>query len=144
MPDYKLPNIIFSDEYLPNEQTIDAYMPYLSEENMAVEYDEKEAYRDILKNNKFDFFANSFFIEVSENKIDTKIDLSKQELIKIDSSMKKFYDNHYGIESCENNVKKIIGLQEENNKLKQELNSIVNSKSWKITKPIRDFRTKNT
>ena len=143
MPDYKLPNIIFSDEYLPNEQTIDAYMPYLSEENMAVEYDEKEAYRDILKNNKFDFFANSFFIEVSENKIDTKIDLSKQELIKIDSSMKKFYDNHYGIESCENNVKKIIGLQEENNKLKQELNSIVNSKSWKITKPIRDFRTKN-
>mgnify|MGYP000424525881 CR=1 FL=1 len=32
---------------------------------------------------------------------------------------------------------------EENKKLRDELNAMVNSKSWKITKPIRDFRTKN-
>ena len=33
-------------------------------------------------------------------------------------------------------------LKNENKKIQDELISMVNSKSWKITKPIRDFRTK--
>lgn len=33
-------------------------------------------------------------------------------------------------------------LQNENTSLKNELNQMANSKSWKITKPLRDFRTK--
>lgn len=48
------------------------------------------------------------------------------------------------------NIEKINMLLEENNVLKEEkkrleeeLQKIVNSKSWKITKPIRDFRLKN-
>ena len=53
--------------------------------------------------------------------------------------MRKFYDNHYQIQEKTNMEKQ---LMEENKKLKEELNAIVNSKSWKITKPIRDFRTK--
>lgn len=143
MPDYKLPNIIFSDEYKPDEKNIQNYTPYLSEEKSSVEYDEKEAYIDIIKNGMFEFFANSFFIEAGVHKIDTKIDLSKQELIKIDESMKNFYDKHYKIGKLQENTSLEKQLIEENNKLKEELNAMVNSKSWKITKPFRDFRSKN-
>ena len=141
MPDYKLPNIIFSDEYEPDEDKLKEYTPYLSEENNFVQYDEKKAYLDIIKNKKFDFFANSFFIEASMKEIDTKVDLSKQELIQIDESMKPFYDTHYKNKPINTQLEK--QLLEENEKLKKELNSIANSKSWKITKPFRDFRNKS-
>lgn len=140
MPDYKLPNIIFSDEYLPNEENIKNYNPYLSNEGSEAQYDEKEAYKDIIKNKQFDFFANSFFIEASQKEINTKVDLNKQDLFKVDDVMQKFYDNHYKIKEKTDLEKQLI---EENKKLRDELNAMVNSKSWKITKPIRDFRTKN-
>ena len=140
MPDYKLPNIIFSDEYLPNEENIKNYNPYLSNEGSETQYDEKEAYKDIIKNKQFDFFANSFFIETSQKEINTKVDLNKQDLFKVDDVMQKFYDNHYKIKEKKDLEKQLI---EENKKLRDELNAMVNSKSWKITKPIRDFRTKN-
>ena len=136
MPDYKLPNIIFSDEFLPNNESIDKYTPYLSSENDKVLFDEKEAFKDVIRNNKFDFFANSFFVEVSRDLIDTQIDLLEQKLIEIDESMSEFYDKHYKIKK-ENELESLL---EENNRLKQELNQIANSKSWKITKPFRDFR----
>ena len=97
MPDYKLPNVIFSDEYLPDENKLQKYTPYLSAENSFVQYDEKQAYLDIIKNNQFGFFANSFFIEVSMQPINTEVDLSKQQLIQIDEAMKAFYDLHYKI-----------------------------------------------
>lgn len=140
MPDYKLPNIIFSDEYLPNEENIKNYNPYLSNEGSETQYDEKEAYKDIIKNKQFDFFANSFFIEASQKEINTKVDLNKQDLFKVDDVMQKFYDSHYKIKEKTDLEKQLI---EENKKLRDELNAMVNSKSWKITKPIRDFRTKN-
>lgn len=140
MPDYKLPNIIFSDEYLPNEENIKSYNPYLSNEGSEAQYDEKEAYKDIIKNKQFDFFANSFFIEASQKEINTKVDLNKQDLFKVDDVMQKFYDSHYKIKEKTDLEKQLI---EENKKIRDELNAMVNSKSWKITKPIRDFRTKN-
>lgn len=140
MPDYKLPNIIFSDEYLPNEETIQKYTPYLSTENASVAYDEKQAYLDILKNKKFDFFANSFFIEASLQEFETIVDLTKQEFIKIDQAMKPFYERHYKIGKTNENLVRETQLFEENQKLKEELNAMANSKSWKITKPFRDFR----
>lgn len=146
MPDYKLPNIIFSDEYLPTDKTIEEYSPYLSDENAEAKFDEKEAYRDIIINKQFDFFANSFFIEVSNNEINTQVDLGKQKLIEIDDSMQEFYNKHYKIKKDNTIESKEIELQnvlEENVKLKEELHAMANSMSWKITKPIRDLRTKN-
>ncbi len=143
MPDYKLPNVIFSDEYLPNEKSINEYMPYLSDENAFVAYDEKQAYLDIIKNHQFDFFANSFFIEASMEDFSTKMDLDKQKLIAIDEAIKPFYQNHYKIGKKKENTPLEKQLLEENQKLKEELNAIANSKSWKITKPFRDFTSKN-
>lgn len=139
MPDYKLPNIIFSDEYMPDKTGLEKYTPYLSDENAKVKFDEKKAYEDIIKNNQFEFFANSFFIEVSAKEINTSVNLKNQKYVEIDDSMKKFYDNHFSIEEKKDEEKSLV---EENLKLKNELNAMANSMSWKITKPIRDFRTK--
>lgn len=143
MPDYKLPNIIFSDDYLPTEESIKKYTPYLSEENSEVIFDEKKAFKDIIKNNQFDFFANSFFVEASNSIINTEIDLTKQNLIKIDNAMQAFYQKHYKIQKNDKQELKEIELQnvlEENKKLKEELNAMANSKSWKLTKPFRDMK----
>lgn len=140
MPDYKLPNVIFSDTYQPNEDKLQKYTPYLSDENGWAEYDEKKAYLDVIENGQFDFFANSFFIEAAMEEFNTQVDLAKQELIEIDSSMKPFYEKHYQIGKRKETTSQEEQLLEENQRLKEELNAMANSKSWKITKPLRDLR----
>lgn len=141
MPDYKLPNIIFSDEYKPSKKTLENYLPYLSNENSSVKFDEKKSYEDIIENGKFDFFANSFFVETSKKEIETNISLEKQNLIQVDEITKRFYDEHFKIDSfiSHENTEELL---EENRKLKEELNRIINSKSWRITKPLRILRKK--
>ncbi len=142
MPDYKLPNKIFSDDYLPDEKTIKEYIPYLAEETMSVVYDERKVYQEIIKNKQFDFFANSFFLEASRQKIDTQVVLEKQKLIRVDATMQKFYEKRYQIRKEHLETPIEAQLREENQKLKEELNQIANSKSWRITKPFRDFKKK--
>lgn len=142
MPDYKLPNIIFSDDYQPNEDKLQEYTSYLFDENSSVKYDEKKAYVEIIENEQFSFFANSFFVEAGMEELETQVDLTKQELIKIDSSMKPFYDKHYQIEKRKEITPLERQLSEENQRLKEELNAMANSKSWKLTKPLRDLRKK--
>lgn len=67
LPDYRLPNVIFSDNYLPKYNTIDKYIPYY-EPNSTTIFDELDVFREILKSNEemFPFFANSFFVEASK------------------------------------------------------------------------------
>ena len=74
LPDYKLPNVIFSDNMLPNEKNINTYLPYYYEHSNIL-FDEIQAYREIIKENKthFGLFSNSFFIECSAEKIDNDI-----------------------------------------------------------------------
>lgn len=65
MPDYKLPKIIFSDEYLPRiDDLFDIYSPNFDQDRYVL-FNEREAYKNVIKNNQFPFFANSFFVEVS-------------------------------------------------------------------------------
>jgi len=69
LPDFKLPNTIFSDSYLPNIHNISAYIPYYCEK-CNVNFSEIQAYKEVIKNNNFQFFSNSFFIECSESKLE--------------------------------------------------------------------------
>lgn len=133
MPDYKLPNYIFSDEYLPEEKLED-YRIYTSN-NETVYFDEKEAIKDIIKNNMFGFFANSFFVECSAKEIDTKVDLEKYKPIKINQDMENFFEKHYTRKDEEE--KEINNIKNENERLRKELDLIINSKSWKIISNIR-------
>ena len=162
LPDYKLPTKIFSDEYMPNETTINDYTPYVANDNFGVIFDEKKVYSELVKNNMFENMANSFFVEASSKEIDTVVDLEKENenLYKIDESEKKFFDEHYFIKSQDDmqkfessreqnvtvssNVEVDVNksLIDENKRLQDELNKMANSWSWKITKPVRDFRTK--
>ena len=68
LPDYKLPSLIFTDEYLPSSSKINGYFPYYMDSS-SIFYSEVDAYDAIIKEDKkmFPFFANSYFIVVSQN-----------------------------------------------------------------------------
>lgn len=74
LPDYKFPNVIFSDLELPKIENINTYLPYYYE-NTKILFDEIEAYKEIIKEEeeKFTFFANSFFVEASAEKIEQTV-----------------------------------------------------------------------
>lgn len=136
LPDYKLPSVIFSDEYLPTEKTIEHYIPYYYE-GTQVEFDEIKAYKEVIKNKMFDFFANSFFIECSEKEIETKVDLEKIQLVPIGKYCKRFYAKDYTKKECNLQINE---LQNEIKQLKEKIEGIEDSRTWKLTKPLRDIK----
>ena len=94
LPDYKLPNAIFSDDYLPTESTINDYNIYYYE-GTKIQFDERKAFVETIKNGVFDIFSNSFFIEASSKKIKTKCDLKNIKLVEVSENAKRFYDKSY-------------------------------------------------
>ncbi|MBP3596590.1 MAG: methyltransferase domain-containing protein [Clostridia bacterium] len=72
-PDYKLTDVIYSDQYKPNcnEHKLKYNLYYSdNDEIIGTEFD---ILTEAIKNNNFEFFANSFFIELSnDNSIKTK------------------------------------------------------------------------
>ncbi len=68
LPDYKFPQVIYSDEYLPKNSSIDNWLPYYYPDTSTMIADETLIYKDIIKNNVFPFFSNSFFVECAVNK----------------------------------------------------------------------------
>lgn len=130
LPDYKLPSLMFSDEYMPTTKTIENYKPYYYE-GTEVEFDEIKAYKEVIKNDMFSFFANSFFIEASQEKIETKVNVENIELVPISKISEKFYNKDYSKKD-----------EKEINELKNKIETIENSKSWKITKILRNIKNK--
>ena len=64
-PDYKFPVQIFSDEYLPKEDDLNVGLDTFDHTRMML-FNENRVYAGLLKEKKFDFFANSFFVEVTK------------------------------------------------------------------------------
>lgn len=62
LPDYKLPQLIYSDDYLPEQNLKERLIPYYLNHNSLVAV-EQELYQDVVENGVFPFFANSFFVE---------------------------------------------------------------------------------
>lgn len=62
LPDYKLPQLIYSDDYLPEQNLKERLIPYYPEHNTLIT-SEQELYRDVVENGVFPFFANSFLVE---------------------------------------------------------------------------------
>ena len=71
LPDYRRPNVIFSEKQLPEYNSVDKYYPYYTE-NSDILFNEIDVFREILKTDKdmFTFFANSFLVEASKGKCD--------------------------------------------------------------------------
>lgn len=62
-PDYKFAQQIFSDEYLPGEHELFCGTEVYDNDRLSL-FDETQAYENIIRSGQFDFFSNSFFLEV--------------------------------------------------------------------------------
>ena len=62
LPDYKLPQLIYTDEYLPEKNLRERLISYYTDQNSLIAL-EKDLYDDVIENGVFPFFANSFLIE---------------------------------------------------------------------------------
>lgn len=73
LPDYKMPNVIFTDKHMPSSESILRDFT-LYDENDILVFSEREKYKKILKEDKnlFKVFANSYLVEISakDNKIE--------------------------------------------------------------------------
>jgi putative methyltransferase len=61
LPDYKIPEAVFSDRYLPTAGDIASASPSYSSDRFSL-FDESKAARGLLENGYFDIFANSFLV----------------------------------------------------------------------------------
>jgi len=61
-PDYKMPFEIFSDDYLPTVEELLSSAPNFDSDRYEL-FNESLAYKGIIENRQYPFFANSFFIE---------------------------------------------------------------------------------
>ena len=64
MPDYEFPTAVFSDERLPADEDI-RRIKFSYSGNAILVADERELYKDVIKNGVFPFFANSYLVEAS-------------------------------------------------------------------------------
>ena len=67
LPDYKLPQLVYTDEYLPEKNLSERLIPYYVNNNTLVAK-ESLLYDDIISNGAFPFMANSFFVECAKLK----------------------------------------------------------------------------
>lgn len=128
LPDYKLPNVIFTDDQLPEYNSIDKYNPYYTEKSDII-FNEIDVFREILKTDKnmFQFFANSFLLEITKGECDKTYkyisfnNIRKQEyqlITKIsDAYVEKQEVNEKSIKHYESIKENILFLQEKGIKL---------------------------
>lgn len=71
LPNYKMPNIIYTQNSMPTLSNIYRNLTYKDEN---VNFKEVEAYAKIIENNPndFEYFANSFLVEISNEKLESQ------------------------------------------------------------------------
>ena len=73
LPNYKLPNVIYSENKLPTKNATKILYSSIYNENSVVISNEQLILNKLITNNLFEYFSNSFFIEISDYSI-SKID----------------------------------------------------------------------
>ena len=68
LPDYRFTNVIYTDEFLPDNESIDARILTYCEYDEVLSFSERAAFKQLMNEEKslFPFFSNSFFIEISK------------------------------------------------------------------------------
>ncbi len=66
LSDYKFTQAIYTDAYLPQKNIVERLMNYYQDKSTLIA-DERTLYNDIIDNNVFPFFSNSFLVECSLN-----------------------------------------------------------------------------
>lgn len=147
LPDYKATNAIFTDEYLPNLESINRNFLYGEEE--FENFNQTEAYIELLKEEKqsFKFFANSYFVEIGKSKLEpngirfvsyTNIRREKYKIQTIiyENRVEKTYANDMAKEHIQTIHKNIDIMNQKNIKT---LDKYENGKI--ISKYIKDFNS---
>ncbi|MCI9318615.1 MAG: class I SAM-dependent methyltransferase [Lachnospiraceae bacterium] len=67
MPDYKLPTVVYSQSQLPSDACMLDIRPYYTPDAATLIADERSLYEDIIRNQVFEFFANSFLVECCDD-----------------------------------------------------------------------------
>ena len=132
-PDYKMPEIIFTDDRLPNYNEIQKLTNY-NYTNNSYNFIPNNVLKGILENNKFDFFANSFLIE-----------LSAEENNCSDISYVKFQNNRnkeFQVITCISNNKKIYKLPKSSDAV-DHLKKMRKNHDFLISKGIRCSKIHN-
>lgn len=97
-PDYKFPTQIFSDDHLPKSE--DLILGRSSYDNTRMYlFNEAAAYEEILKDGKFPFFSNSFFVEASLQDVDNNATSANDRGQKVYSKFTKERREDYQIET---------------------------------------------
>lgn len=100
MPDYKLPTVIFSDSFVPQTEALENPMYYYIPNASTMIASEADLYKDIVANNVFPFFANSFLVECGNCE-----DLGQISFAKLNSLRCKEYRTGTKLESGDKVVK---------------------------------------
>lgn len=154
VPDYKFAQEIYSDTYLPKGALRERIMPYYLNSKSLIA-DEMSLYDDIIENNVFEVFANSFLIECREIDVECKIDYAaistdrKAEnayatVIYSDGIVKKkplFPQGIQGINDSYNNIKELElrGLNTVNTKINNNELNMPFLKSNTLSKVLQNY-----
>lgn len=65
LPDYKMTHLIYSDDYIPKLNSNKSLYNLYYDDSDEILANELDIIKNAIKNNKFDFFSNSFFIELT-------------------------------------------------------------------------------
>ncbi len=65
LPDYKLPVVVYSEKYMPENEYMENMLPYYIPSDQTLFIKEKGLYKDMIENDVFGFMANSFLVECS-------------------------------------------------------------------------------
>ena len=106
LPDYKFPSFVFSDQHLPDIDNIRAIKFTYPQESELIA-NEKELYKDIIDNNIFPFFANSFLVEASKGQLSENniVFVSHKRDYKVEYNVSTLIDSH-------NRVNKVANSEE--------------------------------
>lgn len=77
MPDYKIPMVVYSENHLPNLSDIHNSNCYYVMDSHTLVADEEKIYADIINNNVYEFFANSFLVECTNSDTYGKVAYAK-------------------------------------------------------------------
>lgn len=120
-PDYKMPYIIYTDERVPYKTEINNLLFY-NHDQRIFDFNYKEVLAGIIQNEQFGFFANSFLLEITND----KKELSEVKYAKTSYNRNNKYqiytillnDGYYKIPKYKEALKHLDNLMKTNEKIK--------------------------
>ncbi len=143
LPDYHVPAVIFTDGYLPQRNDSKLVYPLNYTSNSVVVMNEIKLLRQFANNNNFEFFANSYIIEISNSNLkdDLALYISFNNIRKEEYRMVTKIKNTYVEKEVRNNyaTKHMLSIAKNISNLKKLGFNLLDSYDEKNKKLISNF-----